>query len=76
MRITEVSRWVIDGREFPTKRAAMEHESNLLGALIDSHLLQGIMFGPGDRLKLHENIMKSRHALLRILEDDHDTEED
>lgn len=67
MRIEEKTVYVVNTRSFHTERAAQEYEADCIGSFIDHMLLEGIVYGPGDRLKLLDNILKNRAKLIELL---------
>jgi len=69
MKIESKEVWVIGGRQFDSAEAAQAHESDLIGEFVEKCLLNGIVFGPRDKLRLLANVLDHREALIAILED-------
>lgn len=60
-----------DGKLFESeqkaKKHAIENIENLMGALIDYSLV-GVTFGPKDKLKMLENMMKDKGHIVELIE--------
>jgi hypothetical protein len=67
MQIEKIERYVVDGKEFRTPEKAMEHVSDLIGALIDRTVTNNGMFGPAHRLAIHGFLLANRKELVRLL---------
>lgn len=67
MQITEKMVYIVNDQSFDSEDKARTHESDCIGEFMQTHLLNGIVFSPSDRLKLHENILRHRAALCAIL---------
>jgi len=68
MQITERIVYEIDGEIFRSLELAEKYESDCVGEFMLEHLLDGIVYAPRDRIKLHDNIMKHRDELVALLE--------
>jgi hypothetical protein len=67
MKIESKEVWVIEGRQFDSEEAAQAYESDRIGEFIEKCLLNGITFGPRDRLRLLANVLDHREALMAML---------
>lgn len=68
MIITEKTVYLVGGQQFDSIEKAEAHETDIVGAFMDAHLLDGIVFSPAQRIKLCENLMRNRNALVKLLE--------
>lgn len=65
--VEEVSRYVMDGKEFRTLSAAIQSREDKIGAILDS-VGNTLGLSPGQKLNLVQWCLENRTALSRLLD--------